>query len=171
MRVPRPIGIILLIVAASIQVACANYRQALNRGQQLYEENDYERALAVFRTLEDDMDSLSLNERARYAYLRGMTGYRLGFRPDARHWLAIARSTEQQHPGGLTSAWRSRIDEALADLNRDVFSGGEVARESPTTPAQGSPAQASDRLPTGTCISASDCAPSQLCQNNVCVGR
>ena len=69
---------------------CATYREDLYRGQRLYEDNQYERALALWRVLESDTDSLSFNEQARYAYLRGMTDYRLGFRPDSRHWLAIA---------------------------------------------------------------------------------
>lgn len=106
-------------------VACTTYREDLNRGQRLYEENQYEHALAIWRLLEDDMDSLSPNDQARYAYLRGMTDYRLGFRPYARHWLAMAQSIDKQYPGGLHQEWRDRMDKSLADLNVDVYGGSE----------------------------------------------
>jgi hypothetical protein len=112
----------LLVLAA---VGCTTYREDLNRGQRLYEENQYEHALAIWRLLEADTDSLSDNDQARYAYLRGMTDYRLGFRPYARHWLGIARSLEKEHPGGLNQEWRDRLDKSLADLNNDVYGGSE----------------------------------------------
>lgn len=112
-------------LAALAFVACTTYREDLNRGQRLYEENQYEHALAIWRLLEDDMDSLSPNDRARYAYLRGMTDYRLGFRPYARHWLGIAQSIDKEYPGGLHQEWRDRMDKSLADLNVDVYGGSE----------------------------------------------
>jgi hypothetical protein len=119
----RPTFLVALLTLAI--AGCATYREDLNRGQRLYEENQYENALAIWRMLEVDMDSLSLNDQARYAYLRGMTGYRLGFREDSRHWLAVARAIEQEHPGGLRPDWQGRIEEALNDLNRDVYGGAE----------------------------------------------
>src|SRR5215470_5343922 len=120
-------------LAALALVACTTYREDLNRGQRLYEENQYEHALAIWRILESDMDSLSLNDQARYAYLRGMTDYRLGFRPDARHWLAIAKALDQDHPGGLTSEWKGRVEEALTDLNREVYGGAEAVNSESTS--------------------------------------
>lgn len=127
---------VLVALLAALVCACSTYREHLNRGQRLYDENEFDRALAIWRDLEQDMDSLSLNDQARYAYLRGMTDYRLGFRPDARHWLAIAKAIEQEHPGGLTPEWKTRVDEALTDLNRDVYGGAEGLR-----PAEGPPGQ------------------------------
>jgi hypothetical protein len=115
----------LAALVALALVACSTYREDLNRGQRLYEENQYEHALAIWRLLETDMDSLSVNDQARYAYLRGMTDYRLGFRPYARHWLGIAHSIDKQHPGGLNQEWRDRLDKSLADLNNDVYGGSE----------------------------------------------
>lgn len=115
----------LAALAALALVACSTYREDLNRGQRLYEENQYEHALAIWRLLEEDMDSLSTNDQARYAYLRGMTDYRLGFRPYARHWLGIAHSIDKEHPGGLNQEWRDRLDKSLADLNNDVYGGSE----------------------------------------------
>jgi hypothetical protein len=113
----------LVATVALAFCACSTYRDHLNRGQRMYDENEYEHALALFRNIEPDIDSLSPNDQARYAYLRGMTDYRLGFRPDARHWLAMAKAFDQANPGGLTPEWKTRTDEAIADLNKDVFGG------------------------------------------------
>lgn len=133
-----------LLAPLLLALGCATYREDLNRGQRLYEENQYERALAIWRVLEADMDSLSLTDQARYAYLRGMTDYRLGFRPHARHWLGISRAIEKEHPGGLNQEWKERLDASLADLDRDVYGGAEklgktdetqTSEEEPVAPA------------------------------------
>ena len=110
---------------------CSTYRDHLNRGQRLYDENNYEQALAIWRALEYDMDSLDEKDQARYAYLRGMTDYRLKFRSHARHWLALARAIDEMHPGGLTEDWKRRTEEALADLNAEVY-GTDRAADSET---------------------------------------
>jgi Cys-rich repeat protein len=167
---------VLGLVLAFAIGACSTYREDLNRGQRLYEENEYEHALAIWRVLESDMDSLDLTDQSRYAYLRGMTDYRLGFRPDARHWLAIARAIEQEHPGGLSPQWKQRLDEALADLNRDVYGGAEtVATGAPppgAPPAPGAPAAApppGEGAKTGACAADSDCPSGNRCQAGACV--
>jgi hypothetical protein len=104
--------------------SCITYQEELARGERHFDQSEYERALAVFRALETDMDSLGPMDRSRYAYLRGMTDYRLSFRADARHWLAIARECDQKSPGGLSDPWKARLSEALKDLNQDVYGGG-----------------------------------------------
>jgi hypothetical protein len=108
---------------------CSSNRAALARGQGYYEDNQYERALAVWRDLERHEDVFAPTEFARYAYLRGMTDYRLGLRADARHWLSLAKVTEQQHTGGLTSQWQARLEGALEDLNREVFGVRERGKD------------------------------------------
>lgn len=154
-------------------VGCATYREDLNRGQRFYEENEYERALALFRVLESDMDSLDLSDQSRYAYLRGMAGYRLGFRADARHWLAVAKAIEQEHPGGLSAQWKQRLDEALNDLNQEVYGGGErldksrsTATETSKGPETGAPATPAG---PGKCSANKDCPEGQSCQSGECV--
>jgi len=158
-----------LAVLISLSVgACATYREDLNRGQRLYEENEYEHALSIFRVLETDMDSLELNDQARYAYLRGMTDFRLGFRPDARHWLAMAKAIEQEHPGGLSPQWKQRLDESLNELNQEVYGGGEAASRSTATettkpPGAGGPERkacaTNTDCPEGLQCKAGECAP------------
>ncbi|MBN2196693.1 MAG: hypothetical protein JW751_28025 [Polyangiaceae bacterium] len=125
--------------------ACSTYRNDLNRGQRLYEDTEYERALAIWRYLEPDLDSLGPADQARYAYLRGMTDYRLSggesatnaeFRAHARHWLAVAKAIEQEHPGALSNPWKLLLEEALADLNAEVYGiGGAPSLEGATTGA------------------------------------
>jgi len=122
-----------VLLLALLGIACSTYREDLNRGQRLYEENQYDHALAIWRVLEEDIDSLSMNDQARYAYLRGMTDYRLGYRPYARYWLGIARSIEKEHPGGLNQEWRDRLAKSLEDLDKDVYGGAERFDKNATT--------------------------------------
>jgi hypothetical protein len=157
-----------LSLGAALAVGCNTYRQDLDRAAAHYERNQYESALALFRVLEPDMDSLTVGDQARYAYLRGMTDYRLSsatprgtqvsdprqsYRDNARHWLAVASAIDKKSPGGLTPEEKTRLDETLADLNRDVFGGadaqadggvdaGAAPAESPleTVPAPATPA-------------------------------
>jgi hypothetical protein len=149
----RSIAVGTSLALALALSACSTYRDHLNRGQRLYDENEYEHALALWRSLEPDMDSLSFNDQARYAYLRGMTDYRLGFRPDARHWLAVAKAVEQDHPGGLSAEWKSRTEEALNDLNKEIYGGSETlgsestAVEHTRAPGDDAPAPSSESPP------------------------
>ncbi len=141
----------------------------------MYEENKYENALALWRVLESDTDSLSLNDQARYAYLRGMTDYRLGYRPDSRHWLAIAKATEQEHAGGLSVEWKERMEQSLADLNQDVYGGAErfdkstsTAVEHTTAVPSDSPGTPASTLPKRGCRSNADCASGMICDGKDC---
>jgi hypothetical protein len=133
----------IVFLLALCLVGCATYKEDLNRGQRMYDEHEYERALAVFRYLEADLDSLSYNDQARYAYLRGMTDYRLGeeFRADSRHWLAMAKAIEQEHPGGLTPKWKQMLEEALNELNREVYARPYLAAKPPPIRPPPPPAQ------------------------------
>jgi hypothetical protein len=120
------IAVTALLACSLFSLAsCVTYAEELNRGQRYFQANEYERALAVWRVLEADVDSLSATDRTRYAYLRGMTDYRMSLRADARHWLAVARAYEQATPGGIEESWRDRMKEALKDLDNDVHGGGE----------------------------------------------
>jgi hypothetical protein len=166
--------------------ACATYREDLNRGQRLYEENQYENALAIWRVLESDSDSLSPTDQARYAYLRGMTDYRLGFRGDSRYWLAIGKAQEASYPGGLSVEWKERLEQSLTDLNQDVYGEGEQFDASNSTatvrsqpapgdsgnavvaPAiEGAPAKPARR--PGGCVGNADCPTGQICDGKSCV--
>jgi hypothetical protein len=189
----RALVLLLLLVTAG----CATYREDLNRGQRLYEEHEYDRALAIWRYLEIDVDSLSYNDQARYAYLRGMTDYRLGedFRKDARHWLAVAKAIQQEHPGGLNEQWMARLQEALADLNKDWWNMPPGEADAPASasaqppaaqqPAAPQPAASAAQPPPAAqpaasaaqpapaapkkCTTHAECPDGQGCQGGQCV--
>lgn len=121
---PPSLVIPALLVAACALPACATYRDQLARSQVAFEQNDHERALALLRNMEEDVTRLSPTERGQYAYLRGMTDYRIGYRVDARHWLALAKAYEDASPGMLPADWRARASEALDEMNGIVQEGG-----------------------------------------------
>jgi len=112
----RALPHLCLPLCCLLLAACAGYQDQLQRGQRYYERNDFEVALALWRSLERNTSSLSPHDQTRYAYLRGMTDYRLGFNADARHWLALARASEVMHPGGLPNTWAARLDQTLKTL-------------------------------------------------------
>ena len=179
----RAVLVLLLSIALS-PLGCATYREDLNRGQRMYEENQYEQALAVWRILEDDTDSLSPSDRARYAYLRGMTDYRLGFRADSRHWLALAKATDQSHPGGLSAAWEERLEQSLTDLNQDAYGAGDNSGSNATHAVEYGKATSGDDagvadagpgsgsaappLAPGHCRSNADCKAGEICDGKSC---
>ncbi|HVY31304.1 MAG TPA: hypothetical protein VHB79_32330 [Polyangiaceae bacterium] len=164
LRVPAAFALVLAMAG------CATYREDLYRGQRLYEENQYEHALAIWRILESDTDSLTFNEQARYAYLRGMTDYRLGFRADSRHWLAIAKAVDQEHAGGLSPEWKQRLDESLEDLNKDVYGGAERFDKSRSTFKEHTKEAGDENKPSdGKCYANSDCPDGFMCDNKACV--
>ncbi len=111
-------------VALAFASGCATYRDQLAKGQKAYEGNQHERALAIWRQLDEDQERLSLEERAQYAYLRGMTDYRIGYKAEARHWLARAEALDKLTPGSLPADWKNRLGEMMAELNAVVFQEG-----------------------------------------------
>ncbi len=120
----------LALAAAGLAHAaagCATYSGSLARAQRAFEQGEHDRALGVFRSLEPDLERLSLPERIRYAYLRGMTDYRLGDRADARHWLALASVEDKQTPGALDPSWIERMNASLGDLNEEILQAADDA--------------------------------------------
>jgi hypothetical protein len=147
----RPFAVGSLLVAWSSWFAlmsCANYEDALTRGQRAFEQSEHERALAIFRALEPDAPRLSVVGRAHYAYLRGMTDYRIGYRTEARHWLALASAMDQATPGSLPPDWEKRMDESLKALNEEVYTGGmESLSRPPPTAGSGTDNEEGDAAP------------------------
>jgi hypothetical protein len=103
---------------------CNTYADDLARSQRAFESSEHERALAILRALEPDLNRLSITDRAHYAYVRGMTDFRIGYKGESRHWLALAEAIDKQSPGSLPSDWEKRMKEALRELNDAVYAGG-----------------------------------------------
>jgi hypothetical protein len=141
MRAPA-VGLVLASVLASL-AGCATYHDDLTRGERAFEASEHERALAIFRTLEPDQGRLSVPDRAHYAYLRGMTDYRIGYKAEARHWLSVASALEQQTPDSLPEDWTKRMKESLKELNEEVYTAG-IESLSNTVAGKASKANASD---------------------------
>jgi hypothetical protein len=163
------------VLLVGLSPACSTYRSELHRGQRYYEENKYEAALALWRALEPNQDSLSDGERVRYAYFRGMTDYRLGYRADARYWLSLAQAGEGLHPASLPLESRQRLEDTLQELNGDLRAAGAkppaaagAGTEPPADSAAGGPVVPTD--PAGTpCRWSSECPRGYVCQDRVCV--
>lgn len=111
------LALALVLTLASSTLACTTYRDQLVRSQASFEQNQHERALGQLRALEPHMTKLAQPEQAQYAYLRGMNDFRLGYRDDARHWLAIAKTYDDASPGTLPSDWKARMNDALEELD------------------------------------------------------
>lgn len=162
----RRVALALVVGGLFALAGCNTYQQDLKRAEAHYAESRYESALSLFRVLEDDLDSLSPADQAKYAYLRGMTDFRLSkiavtgsgvadpkkmFRMNARHWLGVAAATEKASPGGLNADEKQRMDETLNDLNAEVYGGAEALPESSATPAgSGAPTAAPNTAPAAT---------------------
>jgi hypothetical protein len=118
------IGSLVGLVVVMSGVGCQTYQDDLTRSQRAFEQNEHEHALAIMRQLEPDNSHLSISEQAQYFYLRGMTDYRIGYKVDARHWLALAQAVADRTPGLLPDDWKVRMKEALGELNEGVYGGG-----------------------------------------------
>ena len=186
------LSLVALVLGASQLVGCQTYRDDLNRAQRYYEENQFAYALALFRGLERDTDSLSAHEQTRYAYFRGMTDYRLArveggaderFDRHARYWLGIAASIEKEHPGGLQEHEQKRLNETLTELNdkefgiSTEFDRSSSSAEEVTVPAGTGLPSASPPAGSETpaapdakrCSGSSDCPSDFICQDGACV--
>jgi hypothetical protein len=126
---------LLLVASASSFVGCATYEDELGRSQRAFDASEHERALAILRALEPESGRLSTSDRAHYAYLRGMTDYRIGYKIDARHWLGIAAAIEQGTPGSIPPESVARLNEALKEMNEAVYASGVEALSNDITAA------------------------------------
>jgi hypothetical protein len=118
------VGLVLASLLAAASSGCATYHDDLARGERAYEASEDDRALAIFRSLEGDTTRLTEAERAHYAYLRGMTDFRIGYKAESRHWLSLAAALEQQTPGSLPAEWAKRMTESLKELNEEIYTAG-----------------------------------------------
>lgn len=134
------------VVAVALASGCATWESELQRSEEHFTHDEHEMALADLRALEAHWSHLEVRDRARYCYLRGMTDYRIGFKADARHWLAIAAQIDEETPGSLVPSERSLVNEKLGELNAIIWSGDVLAIEEP--PGEHHPAKVETTKPT-----------------------
>jgi MYXO-CTERM domain-containing protein len=117
-------SLLALGVASLLAAGCSTYARELARGERAYDDNDYDRAEALLRALEPDLDALTPDERVRYCYARGMSLLRASdggpARGEARYWLSLASASLKAHPGALGDGPRARMAAALCDLDREA---------------------------------------------------
>lgn len=151
-------------------LGCATYHSQLQRGQGYYDAQQYETALALWRDLEADQGALEKNQRVRYAYLRGMTDFRLGYRPDARYWLGLASAGEKLTPSSLSPDEKERLGKSLEELNQQVYGTGAAPRSESTGEERDARPQQKPQDPSGQpCNWSSECPSGFICQDRVCV--
>ncbi len=109
----RRAGVVALALALG---ACGAASAELRRAEQSYEQARYENALSWLADLEPNAPTLDHGERARYFYVRGMTEYRLGHRPEALYYLAVAREISGEDGEGLREEQRDLMTRTLAEL-------------------------------------------------------
>jgi hypothetical protein len=132
-RPRRPAAIALAVLAATLGSACATYSQDLERVRRHYDRSEFPASLALLRALGDDQAGLSERERVEYAYLRGMTDYRLAaaspsgptrdaFRQYAADYLSRASKLDAATPTALSAGQKERMRQTLAALatNADI---------------------------------------------------
>lgn len=133
------IALVVLALSGAIS-GCATYKNELERGISHYQGHRYEQSVVLFRSLEHDLDSLTPEDRARYAFYRGMADYRLSgagdlegsdsettkiakhnnARHDARYWLSIAKGFADRVKGSLSEEELKILEPTLTKLNCDV---------------------------------------------------
>ena len=117
MRVTAKMRPLLLAMLLSLGPAgCTVLVSELDTATELYDDAHYEAALRWLDELQSETDAMTRTQRARYYYLRGMTAYRLGQRPDALHYLAIAQVAADRGGAALRPERRSILERTLHEL-------------------------------------------------------
>jgi len=97
-------------------VSCTSAATELRTAQMLYKDARYEEALLWLTELQTATASMDRDELARFYYLRGMTGFRLGQREDALHYLVLAEQLSHEDSARLPQAWRPVMERTLQDI-------------------------------------------------------
>jgi hypothetical protein len=149
----------LALASAFAVSACATYEEDLARSQRAFDASEHERALAILRALEADTGRLSTSDQAHYAYLRGMTDYRIGYKVDARHWLGVAAAIEQRTPGSIPPDSVTRMSEALKEMNEAVYNSGVASLTNDVASAKGKRSDEESESAPGTDAPKKNAAP------------
>lgn len=115
----------LLVVLGAL--GCGTELQALDRAERAFTKNRYDVAKPLLSSLGEASERFSSADRARYAYLRGMTAFRSDDWREGRRYLGLAVAIDELDPGTLDDASRDRALQALERMDRLVFREGYAA--------------------------------------------
>jgi hypothetical protein len=122
----RSIGL-ASILAVLLLGGCAALKDDMQQAESAFDAAQYDDSLVWLQDLEPDATDMDVDMRARFYYLRGMTAYRLGNRPDALHYLALAREVAGERNDGLRPEWGTAMTRTITELAPDG-AGGEESR-------------------------------------------
>ena len=104
------------ICCAGFILGCTSLSSELRTAQLLYTDARYEDAMLWLTELEGETTEMSESELARFYYLRGMTGFRLGQREDALHYLVLAEQLSVNNADRLPESWQPVMQRTLDDI-------------------------------------------------------
>ncbi len=113
--------------ASSVLAGCASLRDDLLHAETAFDAARYDESEVWLRDLESQAPDMDAEQRSRFYYMRGMTAYRLRHRPDALHYLALAREVSGPRNMGLRPEWVTAMTRAIDELAPDG-AGGEESR-------------------------------------------
>jgi hypothetical protein len=116
-----------LVLVALVSVGCGTELRALDRAERAFTKNRYDIAKPLLVSLTDSADHFSPADRARYAYLRGMTAYRSEDWREGRRYLSLAVAIDELDSGSLDDSSRDRALQALERMDRVLFRDGYTA--------------------------------------------
>ncbi|MET0283673.1 MAG: hypothetical protein ABW352_04365 [Polyangiales bacterium] len=103
-------SILVLLLAG-----CTTLQDDLRRAQHAFSSARYEEVEVWLYDLEPELGRMTVEDRATYYYLAGMSAYRIGYRARARHALALCREESLRVPG-FPESWLHHMHSALDDL-------------------------------------------------------
>lgn len=95
---------------------CTSIASEVRTAQLLYTDARYEEALLWLTDLQADTAAMSPAELTRFYYLRGMTGFRLGQREDALHYLVLAEQLSAEDADRLPPRWQPVMQRTLEEI-------------------------------------------------------
>ncbi len=114
----------LLLLLAFAAVGCGTELQALDRAERAFTKNRYDLAKPLLLSLGEASERFSPADRARYAYVRGMTAFRSEDWREGRRYLGLAVAIDELDPGTLDDGSRDRALQALERMDRLVYREG-----------------------------------------------
>jgi hypothetical protein len=104
-----------LLILLGLLVGCTTHKDDLRRAQSAFSAARYEDVEVWLDDLEPELGRMTVEERATYFYLAGMSAYRIGQRARARHALALCREESSGLPA-FSAQWLRNMHGALEEL-------------------------------------------------------